>query len=138
MRNVHVDYYGPPLEFQAASVLAKDIARENQMQDPTIMAWHQHRGLGMLPYFDGADPDTWWHKYGEGNGGRLEVSVGDDFCFVMMDAHGYETLGEMPLRNLSDDSGNQYLCFTPILGKLSRQPTEAACSLLDGWYADQY
>lgn len=138
MRNVRVDYAGPPLEFQGASTLAKDIARQNQMQDPTIMAWHRAGGQGMLPYFDGADPDTWWHKYGEGNGGKLEISVGDDFCFVMMDARGYETLGEMPLRNLSDDSGNQYLCFTPILGKLSRQPTEAACSLLDGWLADQY
>jgi hypothetical protein len=92
----------------------------------------------MPPYFDGANPDTWWEKYGEGNGGRLEISVGDEYQFVLMDARGYETLGEMPLSNLSDEQGNQYLCFTPILGKTSNRPTAAACSNLDGWFPDQY
>ena len=45
---------------------------------------------------------------------RLEVSVGGEFEFVMMTKH-CETLGRMLLRNLSDKSGNQYLCYTPIL-----------------------
>ena len=77
-------------------------------------------------------------KYGEGNGGRLEVSVGDDFQFIMMDARGYETLGEMPLRNLMDSEGNQYLCYTPLQGMDSAVPKKEACALLDGWLADQY
>ena len=138
MRNVHIDYQGDALNFQSASLLAKDIARENQMQDPTIMAWHQHSDQGMPPFYDGADPDTWWAKYGAGNGGGLEVCVGDDYQFVMMDAHGYEKLGEMPLRNLSDGHGNEYLCYTPILGKISNKPTQEACTHLDGWLADQF
>jgi hypothetical protein len=52
----------------------------------------------------GLGHDRRWHSRhpGAGNGGKLEICVGDDFQFVMMDARGYETLGEMPLRNLSD------------------------------------
>jgi len=138
MRNVHIDYQGAALNFHSASLLAKGIARENQFQDPTIMAWHQSSDEGMPPFYDGADPDTWWAKYGAGNGGRLEVCVGEEYQFIMMDARGYEKLGEMPLRNLSDDKGNEYLCYTPMLGKGTNKPTLEACSQLDGWAADQY
>lgn len=140
MRNIHIDYHGPDQSFQAASLLAKDVAKENQMKDPTIMAWHRSSRLGeMPPYYDGANPETWWEKYGEGNCGKLEVSVGDDdYQFIMMDARGYETVGELPLRNLTDKEGNQYLCYTPIQGMESSVPKKEACALLDGWLADQY
>jgi hypothetical protein len=138
MRNVHIDYQGDTLNFQSASLLAKGIARENLMQDPTIMAWHQSNDEAMPPIYDGADPNTWWAKYGAGNGGKLEVCVGDDYQFVMMDTRAFETLGEMPLRNLSDSQGNQYLCYTPLLGKTSNKPTPEACTPLDDWLADQF
>lgn len=138
MRNIQINYPGGALNFQSASILAKSIARENEVQEPTIISWHRHSNQSMSPYYDGANPDTWCEKYGEGNGGELEVNVGDEYQFVMMDTQGYETLGEMPLRNLSDDSGNQYLCYTPILGKTSRKPTPEACTYLDEWTADQY
>lgn len=139
MKNIHIDYRGPEHDFQAASMLAKDAAKENQMKEPTIISWHQSSQLGaMPPYYDGANPETWWEKYGEGNGGRLEVDVGDDYQFIMMDARGYETVGDLPLRNLTDDKGNPYLCFTPLQGMESAVPTQEACILLDGWMADQY
>ena len=138
MRNVQIEYLGSDHGFQAASLLAKDAAKENKMKDPTIMAWHQNSKLGTTPYYDGANPETWWEKFGEGNGGRLEVRVGDDYQFIMMDARGYETIGELPLRNLTDSKGNQYLCYTPIQGMDSSVPKQEACSLLDGWLADQY
>lgn len=138
MRNVHAEYQGEDHNFESASLLAKGVARENQMQDPTIMAWHHSSGQDTPALYDGADPDTWWAKYGAGNGGKLVVNVGNDYQFVMMDARGYEKLGEMPLRNLSDGQGNEYLCFTPMLGKDTNTPTLAACTHLDGWAADQY
>lgn len=138
MRNLHIEHQGAALDFQSASALAKDIARENQMQDPTIMAWHQTSNPEMPPLYDGADPDTWWAKYGAGNGGRLEICMGDDFQFIMMDARGYEKLGEIPLRNLSDEHGNEFMCFAPMLEHGSRTPTHEACTQLDDWTADQY
>jgi hypothetical protein len=138
MQNIHVDYQGATLDFQDASLLAKKIAFENEMQQPTIMSWHMHSDDSMAPYYEGANPDSWWEKYGEGNGGKLEVSVGDEYAFIMMDTNDFETVGQMPLRNLSDESGNQYLCYTPILGRVTNTPSAEACIVLDGWLADQY
>ena len=85
MQNAHIDYQGAALDFQGASLLAKNFAKENEMPNPTIMAWHRHGGPAMPLYFDGATPDTWWEKFGAGNGGGLEVGVGDDYQFIMMD-----------------------------------------------------
>jgi Domain of unknown function (DUF5619) len=138
MRNVHIDYKGTALNFHSASLLAKNFARENHMKEPTILAWHRH-SVPMPAIYEGANPDTWWAKYGKGDGGRLEISVGEDYQFVMMDACSYETLGEVPLRNLSDSHGNQYLCHTSSLAKESSTPNlEEACFLLDGWAANQF
>jgi hypothetical protein len=135
MKNVHIEYRGGPLDFQHASLMAREIALK-EMQQPTIVSWHQDSNQHMSPYYDGANPDSWWEKYGAGNGGELEVSVGDEYEFVMMDAKDYETLGRMPLRNLSD-AGNEYLCYTPILGMVTNKPNPEACTELDGWLADQ-
>lgn len=137
MRHIHIDYQGTDLNFQGASRLAKDVAMENQMREPTILAWHRGGGQTTTPYYDGANPETWWEKYGAGNGGKLEIHVGDEYGFIMMDTRGFEELGEMPLRNLTDSEGNEYLCLTPLLGKQASQPTAEACSLLDSWNADQ-
>jgi hypothetical protein len=56
----------------------------------------------------------------------------------MMDTRGYETVDELPLRNLSDERGNQYLCYTPMIGMAATLPNEDFCTVLDGWLADQY
>ncbi len=139
MQNVHVDYQGDTLNYQGACLLAKGIARQNQMTDPTIVAWRKHDSADMSPaLYDGADPETWWEKYGAGNGGRMEISVGSEYCFIMMDTRGYETVDQLPLRNLSDGRGNQFLCFTPMIGKTDNTPNLEACTPLDGWLADQY
>ncbi len=137
MKNVHIDYLGPVPDFKRASEMAKGVAAERDMQEPAIMSWHQHSNQHLSPCYDGANPDSWCEKYGEGNGGQLEISVGDEYDFVMMDAQGYEILGEMPLRNIEDEAGNPYLCFTPMLGRAARKPGEA-CTYLDGWAADQF
>lgn len=137
MKNVHIDYQGTAPDFKRASQLAKDIALKNDIQQPTIVSWHQRSNQHVSPYYDGANPDSWAEKYGAGNGGELEVSVGDEYEFVMTDSQGYETLGEMPLRNLTDESGRQFLCYTPILGRQSKQPNPEACTELDDWVADQ-
>ena len=138
MQILHIEHKGPALDYRSAERIAKDTARKNQIEDPTILAWHHTGSRETHPNFDGANPDTWWEKYGSGNGGTLEIEVGDQYQFVVMDADSYETLGEMPLRNITDGQGNQYLCLKPVMAKGSAKPTEEACSLLDGWYADQY
>lgn len=137
MQNVHIDHPGSNLDYAQASLLAKNAARENRMQEPVIVSWHQRGNDAMSPSYDGADPASWWAKYGEGNGGRLAVSVGDAFDFVMMDTRGYETVDQLPIRNLEDEDGRQYICLSPMLGDRCA-PIEQACVPLDEWTANQY
>lgn len=137
MNNFHIEHRGSDTSFRGASMLALGEARAHQMREPAIMSWRQQSNRGMSPSFEGADPDTWWEKFGEGNGGRMQISVGDEYEFILMDTRAYETVGETPLRNLSDSHGTPYLCFTPLIGKDSRTPNLDACTLLDGWAADQ-
>jgi hypothetical protein len=68
----------------------------------------------------------------------MDVSVGGEYRFIMMDTRGYETVDELPLRNLTDGLGNHFLCYTPMIGKVSATPDPEACIALDGWLADQY
>lgn len=137
MQHIHIDVTSSQLDFAEASRLAKAAARENRLLEPAIVSWHQRGSDRMSPSYDGADPDSWWAKYGEGNGGRLEVSVGDQYDFVLMDSRGFESVDALPVRNLTDDDGNEYICFTPLLGE-GCAPIEKACVPIDEWAANQY
>lgn len=137
MQNLHIDYQGTALTFAQASQLAKSAAMENSMQSPAIIAWHQHSNHAMSPSYDGANPASWWEKYGEGNGGRMEVSVGDEFDFVLMDTRGFETVDQLPIRNLVAEDGNEYICLAPMLGD-GCVPVDKACVPIDEWAANQY
>jgi len=136
MKSIHVDYRNGKPDFQHASQMAIEAAMNDDVHEPTIVSWHQRSTDRVSTYYDGADPRTWWEKFGAGNGGEIEVSVGDEYDFVLTDSEGYETLGEMPLRNLSDASGNEFLCYAPILGEKTT-PNADACTELDSWTADQ-
>ncbi len=137
MQTVHIDYPGAKPDFNSASQLARRIASERAIREPTIVSWHQHSNQRVSSYYDGANPDSWCKKYGEGNGGELEIKVGNEYDFVVTDSDGYETLGKLPLRNLSDGFGNYYLCYTRIQGLLDKKPNPEACTYLDEWTADQ-
>lgn len=137
MKNIHVDYRNGKPDFAHASQMAIEAAMNDDLHEPTIVSWHQRSTDRVSTYYDGADPHTWWEKFGAGNGGEIEVSVGDEYDFVLTDAEGYETLGPMPLRNLSDAAGNEFLCYTPILGEKNKTPNADACTELDSWTADQ-
>lgn len=125
------------MDFQAASRLARRVAGEHDMKDPTIVSWHQHSTHTLSPRFDGGNEEGWWEKFGTGNGGRLEVHIGDEFDFILMDSQGFETVDQLPIRNLEDCDGREYLCFTPLLNDRCI-PSQTACTPLDEWAADQY
>jgi len=137
MQNVRLDYQGSDLTFAKASMLAKSEAMNHHMHNPAIIAWHQHSTHAMSPQMDGANPSTWWEKYGEGNGGNMEITVGDEFDFVLMETEGFETVDQLPVRNLIDASGQEYICLTTLLGA-DGKPVEKACIPIDEWAANQY
>ena len=137
MINLHVEYKGKALGYDLASQMALTKARASAMRQPAIVSWHQHSSRGFSPSFEGAEEQSWWAKYGVANGGRMAVSVGDDFEFILTETGGYETLQGMPLRNLKDESGNEFVCLSPMLDDTNR-PRKDACVPLDDWMADQY
>lgn len=137
MQTLHIDYEGSDLTFDKASLLATRAAIDNSLHNPAIIAWHQHSSHAVSPSFDGANPDTWWEKYGAGNGGDIEVSVGDEFDFVLMDTRDFETVDQLPVRNLVAEDGKEYICLAPMLGE-GRVPVEKACVPIDEWAANQY
>jgi hypothetical protein len=137
MINLHVDYSGKSLDYTMASQMALTRARANNMRQPAIVSWRQHGSHGFSPSFEGADEESWWAKYGQGNGGQADISVGEDFEFIVMESGGFETVHSLPLRNLKDASGAEYVCLSPMLDD-SNTPRKDACSPLDEWTADQY
>ncbi len=137
MNNLHVAYSGKPLDFALAREMALIKARSAAMHQPAILSWHQHSTHSFSPSFDGADEATWWAKYGEANGGHLAVSIGDDFEFILTETGGFETPRNIPIRNLTDAVGNEFICQTGLLDDTGR-PRRDACAPLDEWMADQY
>jgi len=137
MQSMHIDFPGQEQSFEIAHQLAREAARKHNMSDPTVITWHQRGSSNMAHAYDGANPDSWWSKYGQGNGGGLEISVGDRYEFVLMDTQGFETIDQLPIRHMVDDKGNGYICLAPMLGNKTT-PDHAACMPLDEWMADQY
>jgi hypothetical protein len=136
MINAHVDFSGQHLDFHAASQMALARARTLNMKQPAIVSWHDLGSHGFSPGFEGADEESWWAKYGAGNGGQADISVGADYEFIVMETGGFETVRGLPLRNLKDDQGIEYVCLSPMLDDSGR-PRKDACSPLDDWTADQ-
>ena len=137
MESIRIDYQGADLNFAKAIQLAKGVAMEQRMQEPAVLAWHQRSSHAMSPSYEGANPASWWEKYGAGNGGRLEISVGDEFDFVVMETRGFESVDPLPIRNLVGQDGQEYICLAPMLGNAST-PNARACVPIDEWAADQY
>lgn len=137
MINLHVDYSGKSLDFAMASQMALTQARANNMKQPAIMSWRRHGSHAYSPGFEGADEESWWAKYGQGNGGQADISVGEDFEFIVMESGGFETVHSLPLRNLKDEAGAEYVCLSPMLDDTGK-PRKDACSPLDEWTADQF
>ncbi len=137
MDTIRIEYQGTDLNYAKALQVAKGAAMEQRIQEPAVLAWHQRSSHAMSPSYEGADPNSWWEKYGVGNGGRLEISVADEFDFVVMETRGFETVDQLPIRNLVAQDGQEYICLTPMLGD-ANSPNAHACIPLDEWAADQY
>ena len=136
MRTIEVDVPMTPTTYEMARHLALAIAHDNLIEVPMVVSWHAHKGDAMSPGFEGGDPATWWEKFGAGNHGELEVSVANAYDFVLTDSLGYQTLDEMPLRDLKDSAGNPYICYASLLGE-SRVPNASACMPADEWLCKQ-
>jgi hypothetical protein len=95
---------------EAARSQAVAKARKS-LHEPVVRSWRDDRSHTMAPEIPGAATDSRWQEYGEANGGKLMVDVGDDYHFILGEAEDFLEPHSY-LTNLTDDEGNTYLCVT--------------------------
>jgi hypothetical protein len=133
MRQIHIHVPGTDLDYLVARQLAASRANlESGIREPVMMAWHDRRASMMSPVIEGGDVNTRWHDYAESHDGQLEIDVNGDYDFVFADSAAFEAYGQSPYVNLSDGSGNNYLCQRGLL-RDPHQPEADACVALDDY-----
>lgn len=133
MKRIQIDYPGAGLDYKVARELAASRAiHDPEIKEPVVMAWHDKRASMMSPVIEGGDLDTRWRDYGESHGGQIEVNVNGEYDFVFADGAAFEAYGPSPYVNLSDASGNDYLCQRGLL-RDPHQPEKGACVALDDY-----
>ncbi len=98
------------LGLEAARDAAAMKARES-LTEPVVLSWRDDATGTIAPEIPGAATPERWEQYGESNGGRLKVHVGDAYHFVLGEAKDFEE-PHSRLTNLVDADGNSYLCVT--------------------------
>ena len=76
---------------------------------PVIVAWKDDRARCFAPEIPGGSEDQ-WHVYGESYGGRLELTVGDDFHFIFIDASDFEE-PDLNITRIPDAGGMTIFCI---------------------------
>jgi hypothetical protein len=109
MELIAVQSQKPSTNFGQARGQAAGTAAE-KLSEPVIIAWKDDTTGHFGPEVPGGSADR-WHDYGESHGGKLEVTVGDDFHFIFSEASEFHT-PELALSNLTAEDGTTFLCLT--------------------------
>lgn len=136
MRTAHINSANKDLGFKAASALAATLAgKEPDITAPFVVAWQDKKTSLKSPVLEGCAIETSWHDYGMSHGGKLEVSVNDEYDFIFADSSAFEPYGPSPYINLHDVHGKEYLCQTNALRDPHnpKNPSREACTALDEW-----
>lgn len=108
METMNVSAENQPGDFLAARRQAAGKAGEI-LSDPVIVAWKDDKTGRSGPEIPGGASDR-WHDYGESNGGKLELTVGDDFHFIFTEAAEFES-PDLNLSSISESDGTTILCL---------------------------
>jgi hypothetical protein len=108
MKTMNVAVDNPSTDFSVARRQAVGKAGE-VLSDPVIIAWKDDRTHRFAPEIPGGAADR-WHDYGESNGGKLELTVGDDFHFIFSEAADFDQ-PDLNLSSISEADGTTILCL---------------------------
>lgn len=89
------------------------------LSDPVIIAWKDDHTGHFAPEIPGGTDDR-WHDYGESNGGKLEMTVGDDFHFIFSEAADFDE-PDLNLSTINEKDGTTVLCLNDACTKEDRQ-----------------
>lgn len=96
-----------PNDFTQARREAMGKASE-KLSEPVIIAWKDDKADRFAPEIPGGKGDR-WHDYGESNGGKLELNVGDDFHFIFSEAADFDE-PDINLSSINEADGSTILC----------------------------
>ncbi len=107
METINIAVENPSIDFREARRQAAGKAGEI-LSKPVIIAWKDDKTRHSGPEIPGGSSDR-WHDYGESFGGKLELTVGDDFHFILTEA-AYNEEPDLNLTSISEDDGTTILC----------------------------
>ncbi len=95
------------IDFRQGHRQAVNTADEN-LTDPAIIAWKDDKAERFAPDIPGGAAER-WHFYGENFGGKLELNVGDDFHFILIEAKDFDD-PDLNLTTIKDEDGTSFTC----------------------------
>ena len=118
MQTMTIPLQNASSDFSSARRAAVGKARE-VLADPVIVAWKDDDSKRSGPEIPGGSDDR-WHDYGESNGGRLELTVGDRFHFIFTEADAFEE-PDLNLTSIPESDGDSFLCLNDACTEEDRQ-----------------
>lgn len=118
MQTMNVAMNDPAAGFRQARREAVDKAGEI-LSVPVIIAWKDDRSHRSGPEIPGGS-DERWHDYGENYGGRLELTVGDDYHFIFTEASAF-TEPDLNLTSIHEGDEPAILCVNEACTEEDRQ-----------------
>lgn len=100
--------------FESARALAFSLAEsDSELLEPELVAWIDRHSTRASPVLEGCGGPDAWRDYGASHGGRLEVNINGEACFIFAESSpfdSYDHFGPGPLRNIRDAQGNESIC----------------------------
>ncbi len=96
------------------------VGKANEMlAKPVIIAWKDDQANKFAPAIPGGIGGR-WHDYGENNGGKLELQIGDAFHFIFSEAEDFEE-PDLNIASIPGDNGTHFLCLNNTCTEEDRQ-----------------
>lgn len=103
-----------------ANARQQAIGKANEvLTKPVIIAWKDDKANKFAPEIPGGIGDR-WHDYGESNGGKLELQVGDAFHFIFSEADDFDE-PDLNIASIPGDAGTSFLCLNNTCTDEDRQ-----------------
>lgn len=91
----------------------------DMLNDPVIIAWKDDQTSKYSPEIPGGTNER-WHEYADSHKGTLELTVGDAFHFIFMEAADFEE-PDLNFTSISEDDGTTFLCLNDACTEEDRQ-----------------
>jgi hypothetical protein len=109
MDTISIPAKEPSINFLAAREQAVDKAEE-VFPEPVIVAWKDDRTGRFRPEIPGGIGNR-WYDYGENYGGKLELTVGNNYHFIFTDSADFNK-PDVNLSSISRENGGYFLCLS--------------------------